>query len=143
MHANRQDIGVGGHARLVDRFRSLEVGFRRAHRLLRRLQTFRGEDGPVVRASHIGDRLHLHAALLLAAHVVRQLRGAYRMAGLAGVVQRLIHRHQRLKVVQEIGPVERAKVEVLLSKLMLRKQRPENKDGIVAAGPGLRIVHFR
>ena len=64
------------------------------------------------------------------------------MFRLAGVIESLVNRDQRLEVVQEIRAVERADGEILFRELMLREQRAEDKHRVVAARERLGIIHF-
>ena len=77
------------------------------------------------------------------AHVPVEFGGVDGTAGLAGVVQRLIRADCGLEVVQEARTVERIELEVLRSELMLGEQRGKYENGIVAAGPGFRVIDLR
>ena len=65
------------------------------------------------------------------------------MLGLAGAIEYLIRRELRLKVVEEIGTVQRPDLKVLRPELMLRQQRTKHEDGIVASRPGFGVVDLR
>ena len=54
----------------------------------------------------------------------------------------MIRGQLRLEVVEEIGPVQRRNLEVLFPELVLRQQGREDKDRIIAAGPGLGVIHL-
>jgi hypothetical protein len=45
-----------------------------------------------------------------------------------------------LKIIQEIRIIQRVDLEVLRPELVLRQQRAENEDGIIASRPGFGIV---
>jgi hypothetical protein len=45
----------------------------------------------------------------------------------------------RLKVVQRVRPVQRTQVEILRAELVLRQQRTEYEDGVIAAREGFRV----
>ena len=64
------------------------------------------------------------------------------MSGLPSVVQCLIGCYLRLEVVQEIGSIQRANLEVLVAELVLSQQGRKHKDRVIAAGPGLRVINL-
>ncbi len=66
--------------------------------------------------------------------------GLDRVAGLARIVQYLVDRDLRLEVVEKVGTIERAYVEVLRTKLVLGQQGAEHEHGVVAAREGLGVV---
>jgi hypothetical protein len=103
---------------------------------------FGRQDQAVVSARGTGDDIHLYQPLLFASHLLGELGRFHRIAGLAGIIYRLIHRDLRLKVVEKIGPVQGADGEVLNTKLVLGEQRAENEDRVVAAREGLGVVDF-
>jgi hypothetical protein len=59
---------------------------------------------------------------------------------LARIVQYLVDRDLRLEVVEKVGTVQRADVEVLGAKLVLGQQGTEHEHGVVAAREGLGVV---
>ena len=52
------------------------------------------------------------------------------MLGLAGVVERLVRRELRLEIIEEIGPVQRPQLEILLAELVLGQQRRKHNTGL-------------
>jgi hypothetical protein len=66
-----------------------------------------------------------------------------RVSGLAGVVKWLVNREYRLEIVDGIRPIQRTNVEIFNAKLVLRQQRTEDEDGVVAADKRLGIVQLR
>ena len=63
-----------------------------------------------------------------------------RGAGLAAVVEDLVDGELRLEVVQGVGAVERADVEVFGAELVLGQQRAEDEDRVIAAGERLGVI---
>ena len=90
-----------------------------------------------------GDDVHPRPARLLGAQCLRSSAEWVARLVLAGVVNHLIGGELGLKVVEEVGPVERTDVEVLGAELMLGEQRTEDEDGVIAAGPGFGVVDAR
>ncbi len=96
-------------------------------------ELFGAQEHVVIGADHPGDHFHLRAAPIFARDVFIQLGRTNRVPGLTGVEQRLIRRDLRLKVIEEIRPIQRAELEILGPELMLRQQRGEHQYRIVAA----------
>lgn len=97
--------------------------------------------GAVMRESP-GDDIHLRQSLFFARHLADQFSGLHRIPGLAGIIDRLIHRDLRLKVVEKIATVHGSDGEVLNTELVLGKERTEDENGIIAALEGIGIVNF-
>jgi hypothetical protein len=57
----------------------------------------------------------------------------HRDAGLASVIYDLIHRELGLEVVESLGPVQGAYVEIFNTELVLGEQGAEYEDRVVAA----------
>jgi hypothetical protein len=125
------------------RFRPRQVRFRRPQRLPGGVQTLRRQHGSEISPHDAGDDLHFRPPPFLDGELPRKIGGLDAVAGLAGVVDRLVERNQRLKVVQRVGTVQWADVEIVGAELVLRQQRAENENGVVAAGEGFGIVQFR
>ena len=80
------------------------------------------------------------APLLFAGHLLGQFGGLHGVAGLAGIVEGLVHGELGLEVVEEIRPVQRADGEVLRAELVLGQQRAEDEHRVIAAREGLGVV---
>ena len=143
MYADREHIHIGGHSRGANRLSPFQIGFRGTHGLAGRVELVRAQQGVVIGANDARDDFHLRAPAFFAGDVLGQLGGTNGVLGLAGVVEYLVRRELRLKVIEEIGTVQRPDLEVLRSELMLRQQRAEYEDGIVASRPGFRVVDLR
>ena len=135
-----EHVHIGGHAGGAHCFGAFQVGFGRAHGLFGGLQVFRGQHGSVVGAGGSGDDIHLHQPLFFAGHFPGEFGGRNRVPGLPGIIYRLIYRHLRLEVVEEVRTVQRADGEVLHTELVLSEQRAEDKHRIVTAGEGFGVV---
>lgn len=142
MHADRQHIDVGRHAGCPHRFGPLQVGLGRMERLLGSLELCRRQHRAIVSLHRTGDHLHPGPALLLARHLPREFGRFHRVGGLPGVIKHLVQRQLGLEVVQRPRPVQRTQVEIFRPELMLRQQRAEYKDRVVAAREGFRIVQL-
>ena len=59
---------------------------------------------------------------------------------LAGVVEHLVHGELGLEIVEGVGAVQGADVEVLRAKLMLGQQGTEDIHGVIAAGKRFGVV---
>ena len=65
------------------------------------------------------------------------------MLGLTGVIEYLVRRELRLNIIEEIRIVQRPYLEVLRPELVLRQQRAEYEDRIVASRPGFGVIDLR
>ena len=133
VHPDRQHIDIGRHAGRANRFGPLQVRLGGSQRLLRGFEAFRRQHRAVIRTDDAGDHLHLGPALFLAGHLPREVGRFHRVAGLSGIIEDLVHRQQRLEIVQGVRPVQGADVEILQTELVLGQQRTEDKDRVVAA----------
>jgi len=143
VHTDGEHIGIGGHSRGPHGFRPLEVGRRRANRLSRHLQALLAQQDAFIGAHHPGDQIHAGSPLLLTRHLPAELGRPNLLGGQPRVPNRLVQHHLRLEVVHGIGTIERANGEILLAELVLRQQRAEHEDRIVAALPGFGVVQLR
>ena len=121
VNADREHVDIGGHSCGPHRLRTIEVSLRRPHGLAGRIELLRAQQRVIVGPDHARDHFHLSAPALLAGNIFRQLGRAYRVLCLTCVVERLIGRDLRLKIVEEIGPIQWPDLEVLPAKLMLRQ----------------------
>ena len=142
VNADREHIDIRGHSRGPHRLRALEVGRRRTHGLAGRSELLRVQQRVVIAPNRARHRFHSDAPPVLSSEVFRQLGRAHRVLRLACVVERLIRRDLRLEIIEEIGPVQRSNLVVLLPELVLRQQGREYKYRIVATGPRLGVIDF-
>ena len=82
------------------------------------------------------------AALLFSGQLAGEAGRCHSVFGLAGVVEDLVHGELRLEIVEGIGAVERADIEIVNTELVLGQQGAEDKDRVIAAREGFGIVHL-
>jgi hypothetical protein len=140
--ADREYIDIGGHSGRADRLGAFQVRLRRTHCLAGCVELLRTQKRIVIGTDRAGDDFHTDSPPVLAGNVFRQFGRANCMSGLAAVIERLVGCELRLEVVQEIGSIQGTDLKVLLAELVLRQQRGEHKDRVVAACPRLGIIDF-
>src|SRR5581483_9911926 len=118
-------------------FGALKVRFRRADCLDRCFQVLLREKGVIVGLGDSVDELHPGSPLLFGCQTICELRGFNSITGLATVIEHLVERYLRLKIVEEVWTVEWSDIEVRHAKLMLRQQGAEDEHRVIAAGEGL------
>ena len=106
VHADGEDVGIGGHAGSADGFGAFEIGLGGAEGLCGGLEAGGGEDRVVVGARDGREDRHADAALVLGGHLARELGGVDAGAGLAGVIDHLVKRELGLEVVEGGGSIE-------------------------------------
>ena len=107
------------------------------------LQALLAQQDAFIGAHHPGDQIHARPPLVLARHLPTEFGRPNLLEGQPRVPNRLVQHHLRLEVVHGIGTIERANGEILLAELVLRQQRAEHEDRIVAALPGFGVVRLR
>ena len=140
VNADGQDIDIGRHAGGAHGFGLGEVGLGAAEGLFRGGEALGREDGAVVGLDDAGNQLHAGAAFLLSGQLAGEAGGFHSVFGLAGVVEDLVHGELRLEIVEGIGAVERADIEIVNTELVLGEEGAKYEDGVIAARVGFRIV---
>ena len=119
MHADRKHVYIGRHPGRPNGLGPLQVGLRGVHRLFRGFQALGSQNRSVVSSRHRGDDFHLYTPHLFPGQFPRQLGGLYRVACLASVIEHLVHRELGLEIVESVGPVQRADIEIVRTELVL------------------------
>jgi hypothetical protein len=143
VHPDGEHVGVRGQSSVANGLRAVQVGLCGADSLHRRGQRFGGKRRSMIGANDVHSHLHLRSAALLSGHLPGEAGGGRLGARLAGVPQRLIHRHQGLEVTDEAGVVQPVDAKIVERELPLVQQAAEHEHGVIAALDAFRIVDFR